>query len=269
MQVPFGNLDEIAITRAIAESFVQDFTDSLDLDVAIAGAGPAGLTAARLIAREGYKTAVFERHLHVGGGMWGGGMLLPKIVIEPEARRLFDDIGIRAVTWQEGYLVVDAVEAVSKSAAAALNAGARIWVGMNIEDVVIREGDRVAGVVVNWHAVSEARLHVDPMALRAKVVIDATGHDATVCRGVLRKIPGARMLSPQGDVPGEKPMWAAQGEAVLVENTREVYPGLVVAGMAANAVAAGPRMGAVFGGMLLSGERAAEIAMRIAGPVPA
>jgi len=28
-------------------------------------------------------------------------------------------------------------------------------------------------------------------------------------------------------------------------------------------------MGAVFGGMLLSGERAAEIAMRIAGPVPA
>jgi len=42
-----------------------------------------------------------------------------------------------------------------------------------------------------------------------------------------------------------------------VENTREVYPGLFVSGMAANTVCGGYRMGPVFGGMLLSGQRAA------------
>ncbi|HEX58824.1 MAG TPA: ribose 1,5-bisphosphate isomerase, partial [Methanomicrobia archaeon] len=44
---------------------------------------------------------------------------------------------------------------------------------------------------------------------------------------------------------------------------REVYPGLFVAGMAANAVAGAHRMGAVFGGMLLSGKKVADIILRL------
>ena len=43
-----------------------------------------------------------------------------------------------------------------------------------------------------------------------------------------------------------------------MENTREVYPGIYVVGMGANAVYGSPRMGPVFGGMLLSGMKAAE-----------
>ncbi len=45
-----------------------------------------------------------------------------------------------------------------------------------------------------------------------------------------------------------------------MKNTIEVYPGLIVTGMAANAVCGSPRMGAIFGGMLISGKRAAELA---------
>jgi thiamine thiazole synthase len=56
-------------------------------------------------------------------------------------------------------------------------------------------------------------------------------------------------------------MWAEKGEREILENTKEAYPGLIVAGMAANAVFGSPRMGAIFGGMLLSGKRAAEIAL--------
>ncbi|OPY30646.1 MAG: putative ribose 1,5-bisphosphate isomerase [Methanocella sp. PtaU1.Bin125] len=55
-------------------------------------------------------------------------------------------------------------------------------------------------------------------------------------------------------------MWADAGERELEIATREVYPGLIVAGMAANAVAGGHRMGPIFGGMLLSGAAAAQIA---------
>jgi thiamine thiazole synthase len=58
-------------------------------------------------------------------------------------------------------------------------------------------------------------------------------------------------------------MWAERGESALLEFSKEVYPGLVVSGMAANAVSGGHRMGPIFGGMMLSGERAAEVAMEI------
>ncbi len=263
MQDPAARVDEVSISRLIVESFAADFVDSLELDVAVVGAGPSGVTAARLLARQGLKVAVFERHLHVGGGMWGGGMLLPRIVIQEEARTILDEVGVKLHPWKEGVYAADSVETVTKCTAAAIDAGVRIWVGMKVEDVVIRENDRVAGVVVNWEAVSIAGLHVDPLALMAKVVIDATGHDSIVCRNVVRKIPGAELVSPTGAVPGERPMWAEKGEAALVPNTIEVYPGLIVTGMAANALSAQPRMGAVFGGMFLSGQRAAELAADI------
>ncbi|HQB78599.1 MAG TPA: ribose 1,5-bisphosphate isomerase, partial [Tenuifilaceae bacterium] len=44
-----------------------------------------------------------------------------------------------------------------------------------------------------------------------------------------------------------------------VENTKMVYPGLYVSGMASNGVSGGFRMGPIFGGMLLSGEKVAKL----------
>mgnify|MGYP001057667462 CR=1 FL=1 len=58
-------------------------------------------------------------------------------------------------------------------------------------------------------------------------------------------------------------MWAEVGEKEIIDNTKEAYPGLIVAGMAANAVFGSPRMGAIFGGMLLSGKVAAGAALDI------
>ena len=56
-------------------------------------------------------------------------------------------------------------------------------------------------------------------------------------------------------------MWAEIGEKEIVDNTGEVYPGLLAIGMAANAVVGSPRMGPIFGGMLLSGRKAAGLAV--------
>jgi thiamine thiazole synthase len=58
-------------------------------------------------------------------------------------------------------------------------------------------------------------------------------------------------------------MWAEVGESMIVENTREVYPNVLVTGMAANAVYGAPRMGAIFGGMFLSGKKAADLAIEM------
>ncbi|MDD5038461.1 MAG: hypothetical protein PHN78_04005, partial [Dehalococcoidales bacterium] len=106
-----------------------------------------------------------------------------------------------------------------------------------------------------------AGLHVDPLTMRSKVVIDATGHASEICHIVANKV-GAKLMTESGKVVGEKSMWADVGEKKILENTREVYPGLIAAGMAANAVFGAPRMGPIFGGMLLSGEQAAEVAIR-------
>ena len=118
-------------------------------------------------------------------------------------------------------------------------------------------GDGICGVVINSSAVEVAGLHVDPLAIRSKYVIDGTGHPAEVVHVVQRKV--GRLSTPTGQIEGERSMWAEVGEQMTVENTREVYRNLYVTGMASNAVMGAPRMGPIFGGMLLSGRKVAEL----------
>ncbi len=258
-----GNmLDEVTISRVITESFMKDFMEAMEVDVAIGGAGPAGMTAAYYLARGGVKTVVFEKQLRVGGGMPGGGMMFNRIVVQEEGKKLLDEFDVKTIEYKNGYYVADSLEAASTICSKAIKAGAKIFNLISVEDVMIREYDRITGLVLNWSAVPLAGLHVDPLAIRAKVVIDATGHASEICRIVVDKL-GAKLRTESGKVAGEKPMWADVGEREIIENTREVYPGLIVAGMAANAVFGAPRMGPIFGGMLLSGKRAAEAAIDI------
>ena len=255
-------MDEVIISRAITESYIKDLLDAMELDVAIAGAGPAGLAAAYYLAEEGVKTAIFERKLSVGGGIWGGGMMFNRIVVQAEGRDILDEFSISTSQYQEGYFVANAVEVASTLCSLAIKAGARIFNLLGIEDVVIREADRVSGLVLNWSSVSQANLHIDPLAIRSKLVIDATGHDCEICHLVTEKMDG-KLRTATGKIIGEKPMWAEIGEKDILENTKEVYPGLIVAGMAASAVFGSPRMGPIFGGMLLSGKKAAQVAIEL------
>jgi len=248
-------MDEVVISRAIVESYFKDLLDSMEVDVAIVGAGPSGMTAGYYLAVAGVKVAIFERRLSVGGGMWGGGMMFNRIVVQSEAKEILDELGISCKEYHKGYYTADAIEAASTLCSRAVRAGAKVFNLLSVEDVMIREDDKITGLVLNWSAVSLANLHVDPLGVRAKLVIDATGHDAEVCHIVARKT-GVKL-----EISGEKSMWAEVGEREIVENTRLVCPGLLVAGMAVNAVFGSPRMGAIFGGMLLSGRKAAGLAM--------
>jgi len=254
-------MDEVTISRAIVESYMKDFMGAMETDVAIAGAGPAGLVTAYYLAKEGIEVVVFERQLRVGGGMSGGGMMFNRIVVQEEGKRILDEFDVATKEYRKGYHVADSLEAVSTICSRAIRAGAKVFNLISVEDVMIREGDRITGLVLNWSAVSWSKLHVDPLTVRCKLAVDATGHDAEVCSILTRKV-GPKLRTKTGEVMGEKSMWAERGEKEILRNTREVYPGLVVAGMTANAVFGSPRMGAIFGGMLLSGKKAARVAMK-------
>jgi len=108
--------------------------------------------------------------------------------------------------------------------------------------------------VVNRSLLGES-LPIDPIVFAAKATIDATGHEAVLAnclqrRGLL-KGKGNRLL-------GEGPMDAPVGEQFVVDNVTEFYPGLWTTGMSVCATMGGPRMGPIFGGMLLSGEEVAR-----------
>lgn len=258
-----AELDERRISRIIVEGFTSKLLDSLDLDVAIVGGGPAGLVAGRDLAMKGVKVALFERKLSLGGGMWGGGMMFNEIVVQEEAKGILEEVGVRTYPQGDGYFSADSVEAVSTLISSAVRAGLRVFNCVTAEDVVMRQ-DRVMGLVITWTPVEMSGLHVDPLAVRSSLVLDATGHDINVVRVVERKVPG-KLLTPTGKAEGEKSLWSHRAEELTLENTREVFPGLYVAGMSANATFGGPRMGPIFGGMLLSGRRAAELMVKSLG----
>ena len=246
---------ESRITRIIMTEAARDWAEIAESDVVIVGAGPAGLTAARYLAERGYKVVVFERRLSFGGGIGGGGMLMHRIVVSGEALPILDDFRIKYRETGEGLYILDPAEFMAKLAAGAIDAGARVIHGVHVDDVIIRyEPLRVTGVAVQWSAVIMAGLHVDPLFVYSKAVVDATGHDAEVLSVVSRKVPDAQLM-----LPGESSAYSEVSEKLVVEKTGRVLPGLYVAGMAVAALHGLPRMGPIFSSMLLSGKRAAEV----------
>jgi len=255
-------LDEIKISKAIIAAYKDKLTKALDVDVAIAGAGPAGMVCAYYLAKAGRRVVIFERKLSVGGGMWGGGIMFNEIVVQEKAKDILDEFKVNTRLYEKGYYLSDSIETVSTLCSKAVKAGLSIMNLLSAEDVYIR-GNRIAGLVLNWSAVEMAKLHVDPITIRAKYVVDATGHAAEVVRIAERK-SGLRLKTKSGKVMGERSMWADVAERETLRNSREVAPGLYVCGMSANAVFGAPRMGPIFGGMLLSGRKVAwEILKRI------
>ncbi len=254
-------LDERIISKAIVERYFGKLSDYLENDVSIVGGGPAGLVCAYYLAKNGVKVALFDKRLTIGGGMWGGAMLFNEIVVQEMGREILDEFGIGYEPYTRGYYTADAIEAVTTIISKTTKAGARIFNAIEIEDVVLKQFDgqyRVNGLVIGWTTVNMAHLPVDPLVVTSRFVVDATGHDADVTTVLTRK-GGVKIDSPTGGVVGEKPMWAEVGEQSTVEFTKEVFPGLIVAGMAAVAVSGAHRMGPVFGGMLQSGKKAANI----------
>ncbi|MCM8770563.1 MAG: sulfide-dependent adenosine diphosphate thiazole synthase [Candidatus Omnitrophica bacterium] len=250
----FAEVGEKEVTRAIVEEFARQFKEYVESDVIIVGAGPSGLMAGRELARKKLKVFIIERNNYLGGGFWIGGYLMNKLTIRAPAQNLLKELGIPYEEYSEGLFVADGPHACSKLIASACDAGVKFANMTIFDDLVLREDNRVAGVVVNWTPVTALPREitcVDPVALEAKVVVDATGHDACV----VKKLEERGLIK----MPGFGAMWVERSEDLVVEYTGQVHAGLVVCGMSVTTTFGLPRMGPTFGAMLLSGKKCAEV----------
>jgi thiamine thiazole synthase len=212
------------------------------------------MIAGYYLSSGGFKVTLLERNLSPGGGIPGGGMGMNDVVIQEAALPIVEEIGLRFKARDEGLYTVDAVEMAAGLCFKTLQAGADIFNLVTLEDLSVH-GGRVTGVVVNRTGIS-GRYHVDPLTISGKAIVDATGHEAFALntirrRGFFKDTPIEQAL--------EGPMNATEGEDFVVDKAGEVFPGLWVTGMSVCSAYGGPRMGPIFGGMLLSGRRVAGL----------
>ena len=252
----FEPVGEKEVTRAIVDTFLKQFHEYTESDVIIIGAGPSGLMAAKELAEAGKKVLLVERNNYLGGGFWLGGYLMNKVTIRAPAQKVLDELGVPYEEAVAGLYVADGPHACSKLIAAACDAGAKVANMTIFDDLVLREGNRVAGAVINWTPISALPREitcVDPIAIESKLVMDSTGHDACV----VAKLEERGLI----EMVGFGAMWIERSEDLVVEHTGEAHPGLIVSGMAVTTLYGLPRMGPTFGAMLLSGRKAAQVCL--------
>lgn len=247
-----GTISDLDVSRLITRDYFQTLQESLDSDVIIVGGGPSGLVAAYTLAEQGKKVVIMEKRISPGGGIWGGGKGFNRVVLEHGVADILREIDVEASS-QDGYLVISSVLLAAALVKKAIQSGVTMLNLFSVEDVYFNEKRELAGVVANDTAYKMTNLHVDPLTFTSRIVMDSTGHEAIVLN----------YLAKRGivDIKGEDTMNAQFGEQGVVDGTKEVYPGLIITGMACAQFFGTPRMGPIFGGMLLSGRKAAQIAM--------
>ncbi len=249
----FGKISEKSVTRAIVEEFSRQFSGCVESDCLIIGGGPSGLMCGLDLAKKGYRVLVVERNNYLGGGFWLGGYLMNKITVRAPAEKVLDELEIPYTRREEGLFVADGPHACSALIKGACDAGIKVANMTTFDDLVFRQG-KASGAVINWtpvEALPRQITCVDPIAMEASVVVDATGHDADVLN---------KYASRKGEkLPGFGAMWVEESEEAIVEHTGSFAPGLYACGMAVSTAYGLSRMGPTFGSMLASGRKLAEI----------
>ena len=216
-----------AIKRFIADldldpetRYVPKIKAKKDPRVAIVGAGPAGLTCAYYLAREGYPVTVFEQ-LPVAGGMMAVGIpayRLPNDILEAEIQ-VIKDMGVdirTGVTLGED-VTIDSLRADGYEALF-LASGLQLTGRLNVV------GENLPGVYSSLDILKDAALGI-PVDLGERVIVIGGGN-AAVDAALTAKRLGAKKVSlvclEQRD---EMPAWEHEINDAQEENI-EIINGL-------------------------------------------
>ncbi len=208
-----------------------------------------------------------------------------KVTVRDPAQKVLDELDVSYKESQdsEDLYVANGPEACSGLIKAACDAGAKMQNMTEFTDIVIREDHRVSGIVMNWtpvHALparspASTRSPSRPTSLSTRRATtrwrspNSTSAGSSTPRhsGRQRARPGhgpdrfghlrrarPRLARPRLDV-------GRQSEDAVVEHTGLVHDGLIATRMATATTYGLPRMGPTFGAMLVSGKRAAQVAL--------
>ena len=286
----FRPIEEHVVSREMGRRYSKDVDDYAKCDVVIVGAGSAGLSCAYELSKfPEVKVALVEQSVSPGGGAWLGGQLMSPMVVRKPADAFLDEIG---VPHEEALLTVEGTEhgsthVVVKHAALFTSTvlskvlradNIKLFNAVSVEDLIVKqdpdgpEGERcVAGVVTNWATVTlfghDTQSCMDPNTISSKVVIGATGHDGPLGASVVKRLAKLGLLD-KGNLNKDNVNMLGMGaldmntaEDGVVEGTRELAPGIILTGMEVAESNGAARMGPTFGAMMISGRKAAYLAL--------
>lgn len=273
---PFDNyhfhpIRESTVNRAMTRRYMQDMDEFADTDVIITGAGSAGLSCAYELATKypDIKVAIMEQSVAPGGGAWVSGQLMSAMVVRKPADKFLRELGV-AFEDEGDYVVVKHAALFTSTLMSKVLAlpNVKLFNAVSVEDLLIRNdpvrGKRVNGVVTNWALVTlfghDTQSCMDPNVMEAKCVVSSCGHDGPLGATGAKRLSHLGMVS---DLPGMGALDMNMAEDAVVNNTREVVPGMVMCGMEIAEISGCNRMGPTFGAMFISGCKAAHVAAAV------
>ncbi|KAL9688072.1 hypothetical protein QQ045_032485 [Rhodiola kirilowii] len=262
----FHPIKESIVSREMTRRYMTDMITHADTDVVIVGAGSAGLSCAYEISKNpNINVAIIEQSVSPGGGAWLGGQLFSAMVVRKPAHKFLDELKIE-YDELDNYVVIKHAALFTSTIMSKLLArpNVKLFNAVAAEDLIVK-GGRVAGVVTNWALVSmnhDTQSCMDPNVMEAKVVVSSCGHDGPFGATGVKRLRSIGMIEK---VLGMKALDMNTAEDAIVELTREIVPGMIVTGMEVAEIDGSPRMGPTFGAMMISGQKAAHLALKALG----
>ncbi|KAL8172408.1 hypothetical protein V2J09_024212 [Rumex salicifolius] len=262
----FAPIKESIVAREMTRRYMTDVITYADTDVIVVGAGSAGLSCAYELSKNpDVQIAIIEQSVSPGGGAWLGGQLFSAMVVRKPAHRFLDEIGVE-YDEQEDYVVIKHAALFTSTIMSKLLArpNVKLFNAVAAEDLIVKN-ERVGGVVTNWALVSmnhDTQSCMDPNVMESKVVVSSCGHDGPFGATGVKRLRSIGMIE---SVPGMKALDMNTAEDAIVRLTREIVPGMIVTGMEVAEIDGSPRMGPTFGAMMISGQKAAHLALKALG----